>query len=99
MTMSVQGVTNVASIPLTENIQQVKESEGSFATVLQNMLQETNGYEQASNQATNQLLTGKTDDISSVMVLAEKANLTLQTAVEVRNKVLEAYQEIMRTQL
>lgn len=45
------------------------------------------------------LVTGKTTDLHQVMIAAEKASLTLQTTLEIRNKVVEAYQEVMRTQL
>jgi len=52
----------------------------------------------ASQQAT-QLATGQAADISSVVVDIERANLALQLAVQVRNKAVEAYQELFRMQV
>jgi flagellar hook-basal body complex protein FliE len=39
------------------------------------------------------------DNLHQVMITAEKASVTLQTTLEIRNKVVEAYQEIMRMQV
>ncbi|SDM64519.1 flagellar hook-basal body complex protein FliE [Fictibacillus solisalsi] len=74
-------------------------AEQSFSTMLGEMLKNVNDSQRASNQATEQLVTGKTTDLHQAMIAAEKASLTLQTTLEIRNKVVEAYQEVMRTQL
>ncbi|PWU00926.1 MAG: flagellar hook-basal body complex protein FliE, partial [Bacteroidetes bacterium] len=48
---------------------------------------------------TNKLINGDNVDLSQVMIAQQKANITLQAAVEVRNKVIDAYQEMMRMQV
>ena len=48
---------------------------------------------------TEALASGQAPDLHSVTIAAEKATLSFQLAVQVRNKALEAYQEIMRMQL
>jgi flagellar hook-basal body complex protein FliE len=45
------------------------------------------------------LANGKGQDLHTVMLAMEKSNILLQTTVEVRNKVIDAYQEIMRMQV
>jgi flagellar hook-basal body complex protein FliE len=45
------------------------------------------------------LAAGKTDNIHHVMLALEDAKLTLQMALQVRNKVVEGYQEILRMQI
>lgn len=45
------------------------------------------------------LAAGQVDDISQVIVAAEKADIALQLTLAVRNKAVEAYQEIMRMQV
>ena len=45
------------------------------------------------------LATGQASDVTSVVTDIEKANLEMQLAVQVRNKVVDAYQEIMRMQI
>lgn len=53
---------------------------------------------QAADQA-QQLATGQATDISGVVMSVEKASLELQLAVQLRNKGVEAYQEIFRMQV
>ena len=45
------------------------------------------------------LAAGQVEDISQVVVAAEKADIALQLTLAVRNKAVEAYQEIMRMQV
>ena len=45
------------------------------------------------------MLTGKPVDLHQVMIAAEQAGLALQLTVQVRNKIIEAYQEISRMQV
>lgn len=45
------------------------------------------------------LILGETDNLHDVMIASQKAELSLSFAVEVRNKILEAYKEIMRIQM
>jgi flagellar hook-basal body complex protein FliE len=52
-----------------------------------------------SDKLTGQLVTGEVQDVHEVMIAAQKASLSLQMTVQVRNKVVEAYQEVMRMQL
>jgi flagellar hook-basal body complex protein FliE len=46
-----------------------------------------------------QLATGKAEDVSEVVMAVERASLSLQVAAQVRNKAVEAYQEIFRMQV
>jgi len=51
------------------------------------------------NQDTYNLATGKTDDMHTIMINAAKADMALQTMVQLRNKIVEAYTEVMRINL
>ncbi|WP_332308704.1 flagellar hook-basal body complex protein FliE [Halobacillus mangrovi] len=42
---------------------------------------------------------GEVDDLHNVMIASQKASITMQTTVEVQNKVIEAYKEMMRMQV
>ncbi|MCX7773875.1 MAG: flagellar hook-basal body complex protein FliE, partial [Clostridia bacterium] len=55
--------------------------------------------EQESNKMTEDFIAGRTDNIHSVMIAGQKATIALQFVMEVRNKVMDAYQEIMRMQV
>ena len=71
----------------------------SFAETLQNAFDRINQMQLDSAELARQFAAGETDDLVRVVTAAEEASITLQLAVQVRNKVVEAYQEIMRMQV
>lgn len=75
------------------------EAQNSFKVALSDALHKVNNAQHASTKATERLARGENIDLHEVMITAQKASITLQTTVEVRNKVVEAYQEIMRMQV
>ncbi len=68
----------------------------SFADFLNTAISQVNDLQLQSESLNTALAAGKTDNIHQVMVAAEKAEIALQFTLQVRNKILEAYQEIMR---
>lgn len=70
-----------------------------FGQFLSDALQQVNAIQQQGEAASAALITGQVQDVHSVMLAVEKANLSLGLTVEVRNKVLDAYHEIMRMQI
>ena len=75
------------------------ETNGDFGQMLQDAIKQVNNDQVASEQMTNKLVTGDVQDVHEVMLAAQKASLSLNLTVEVRNKVIESYQEIMRMQM
>lgn len=74
-------------------------TEKSFSTYLKDSLQKVNEAQIKSDLLTEKMALGKDVDLHEVMVAAQKANITMQLTVEIRNKVIEAYQEVMRMQV
>lgn len=68
----------------------------SFADLLNQAVGDVNQLQLQAEQAGVDLAAGKVTDLHQVMIITEKADLALQMAIQVRNKVIEAYQEIMR---
>ncbi len=72
-------------------------SEGmSFAEMLSGAINNVNGLQKTADEQKMAFAAGKTDNIQDVMIAMEKADIAFQMTLQVRNKVLEAYQEIMR---
>jgi len=71
---------------------------GSFSNFLKSAIDEVNGLEKTSNVEMDNFLNEK-GDLHSVMIALEKADLSFQTMMQVRNKIVSAYQEIMKTQV
>jgi flagellar hook-basal body complex protein FliE len=72
---------------------------GSFLDFLHKAMDSVNQAQVQADQAATALAAGQIQDLSQVTIAAEKAALMLQLTVEVRNKVLDAYQELMRMPL
>lgn len=88
--------------PLENNVKQMAtphEAHKSFSAYLNKAIEKVNDAQIHSDKLTEKLALGETVDLHEVMIAAQKANITMQATIEVRNKVIEAYQEIMRMQV
>jgi flagellar hook-basal body complex protein FliE len=73
--------------------------EASFQSVFQNAIDHVKAPRQAAEQQIQAFLNGEQTDIHQVALSIQKADLTFELALELRNKVMQAYQEIMRMQV
>lgn len=71
----------------------------SFKDLLADALTEVGAKQQAADAAVTQLATGQGVAIDEVMIAMQKADLALQMTVQIRNKLVEAYQDITRMQI
>jgi flagellar hook-basal body complex protein FliE len=72
---------------------------GTFLDALQNTMEEVNKTQLEADQSIKDLVAGRTKNIHETMLQLQKADLSLKTMMQVRNKVLEAYKEIMKMQV
>jgi flagellar hook-basal body complex protein FliE len=72
---------------------------GGFGSMLTSAISSLNASQNTASSDSVALATGQASDVTSVVTDIEKANLEMQLAVQVRNKVVDAYQEIMRMQI
>ncbi|MGB9809637.1 MAG: flagellar hook-basal body complex protein FliE [Caldanaerobacter sp.] len=94
-------VTNVQPVTLTQtnNISPSTNKINSFSDFLKEALNKVNDLQLQAIEDDKELVTGEIDDINKVMIDAVKADIALQLTIQIKNKVLEAYQEIMRMPL
>ena len=71
----------------------------SFADTLKGAIENVNQLQKASDKGAQDLATGRTDNVADVMIATEKADIALRVMVQVRNKIIDAYQEIMKMQV
>ena len=72
---------------------------GSFSNVLGQFVGEVNSKQAAAGDAVTGLLSGGNVSLHQAMIAMEEANVSFQLMIEVRNKLLESYQELMRMQV
>ncbi len=70
-----------------------------FKDVLSSALGEVEGARANANQSINQFLSGEGEDLHSTILASQRADLEFQMFLQVRNKVVSAYQEIMKMQM
>jgi len=95
-------ISAIQALQAASNVQQTQAASAqttNFTNVFAEALK--NAEETASIDATGTeaLLTGETNDLHTVMIQSEQADLALRLTIQVRNKVLDAYTEIMRMQI
>jgi flagellar hook-basal body complex protein FliE len=71
----------------------------TFESTLGQMVSEVNDKQIAANQAVAGLMTGDNVSLHQAMIAMEEASVSFQLMVEVRNKLLDSYQELMRMQV
>jgi flagellar hook-basal body complex protein FliE len=97
--MPAEGNIGVKSIDVAPVYSNFSSSGVSFKKLLQNNLNKVNEMQLLSHQESIKFATGESDNLHELMITLEEAKLALQLAVEVRNKILDAYQEILRMQI
>ena len=82
---------------------EAKESDGTsgvtFSDFLKSTVQEANDLQKDANHAVEELAVGKTKDIHATMIAIEKADISFRFLMQIRNKVIDAYREIMKMQV
>lgn len=75
------------------------KSNTEFADTFQAAINKVNDLQKDSDVKMQKLATGETTDLSDVMITAEKADIALKLMMSIRNKMIDAYQEIMKMQV
>jgi len=71
----------------------------SFGRLLADSANQVNELQAQADSLAQDLAAGKADNLHEVMLALNKASLALEFTIQVRNKVIEAYQQIMQTQV
>ena len=71
----------------------------SFGQFLSDAIGDVNNLQQKAGETVQKFATGAPMDVHQVMIAVEQASTALSLTVQVRNKLIDAYQEIMRTQV
>lgn len=92
--MQVNNISPSPVIPLVGSVQ--KDNALSFGQFLSEQIEKVNEAQLKTGEVTKQFLSGNVQDIYQVLIAAQESKITLQLAVEIRNRAIEAYQEVSR---
>jgi flagellar hook-basal body complex protein FliE len=90
-------IGTISALPKLSPLEPAHAEEG-FSGVLNNALQQVNQLNGGAEQQIGSLLKGGNVDMSTVMIAVEKADVAFQLMMQVRNKIVNAYQDIEKMQ-
>jgi flagellar hook-basal body complex protein FliE len=91
--------TSLIGAPNTGSGEGQQKAGTDFSEFLKDAISQVNALQTNADVASQQLATGQVQDLSTAMVALEKASLSLSMTVSVRDKVLDAYNQVMRMQM
>jgi flagellar hook-basal body complex protein FliE len=99
-------IDKINSINALKNAQQVdgveetgKEEGGGFAGALKGAISDLNTKQEIKDKALSDIATGNVKNLHQAAIAIDKAEISMKMALEIRNKALSAYKEILRTQV
>jgi len=94
-TAQIQNTTNQK----TNSLENSKTEKNSFGKILQESMTNLDNNITSTQESLENIISGKSDDFHSYIVQSEKTAVNLQMTLQVRNKIVDAYNEIMRMQV
>ena len=99
-TSSVKPFTQIQkTIKAPAEANQAEQMSNTFGDVLKKAMEDLTALEKDSSVKVSEMASGKLENVHDLMIAMEKSKLGLGLAIEVRNKLIEGYKEIMRMQL
>ncbi|MFZ5987444.1 MAG: flagellar hook-basal body complex protein FliE [Bacillota bacterium] len=103
--MAINGLSSIDAV--SPSISRIGANEGkkdeniiaTFGDYLNEAIKQVSRLENESKMIAEDFAAGKTDNIHQVMIAGQKADIALQFTMQIRNKILDAYNEIMRIQI
>lgn len=88
------------TLPGAETVRAPRQGEAStFKEIVNKYLEDTNQLQLKAGEVVRQMAAGEIDDIHDVMITVEKSRVSLELVIEIRDRLLEAYRELMRMQV
>ncbi|MGB6044915.1 MAG: flagellar hook-basal body complex protein FliE [Pirellulales bacterium] len=96
---SIGGVPGSSGQITTNRSAPTKTGSVPFVQTISELLGEANANQVSADQSINDLVTGRTDNAHDVVLSLAKADLSFRMVLEIRNRLIEAYQEVLRMQI
>ena len=99
MSIPITPIRAPAAIPLIEPLSPSTSSSGAFQSVLSEAIGRVQQFQQNSQTTIGKFLSGEDEEVHKVALAAQQAQIAFDLFMGVRNKVISAYQEVMRMQM
>jgi flagellar hook-basal body complex protein FliE len=98
MSVPIQGIGSGFALPDLAGAAP-SASAGDFRSFFQDAVQRVDDFQKNAAQSMDKLLSGETEEVHQTVLAAQRAELSLEFFLQVKNKAVQAYQEVMRMQL
>jgi flagellar hook-basal body complex protein FliE len=102
MSLSISNIgSNIGSIvmPQVGSISSAPSGGGTFQNMLESAIGNVETLQKNADSAAQDFITGKNEDIHTVALATQQSELAFELGLQIRNKVVSAYQEVMKMQL
>jgi len=93
----------INKVNLNANINNIQnktnKADGSFENLLKKEIDDTNNKLESAKQSETNMATGDVKDLAKASITIQKAELKMKMMLEVRNKAINAYKELLKTQI
>jgi flagellar hook-basal body complex protein FliE len=99
---SIQGINPITAVPSIDGISKAGAASGAaaeFGDLFNEAIGRVEQYRAKAEDAANGFMTGETEELHQVILAGQRAEIAFETFLQVRNKVVQAYQEVMRMQM
>ncbi|MDI1352440.1 MAG: flagellar hook-basal body complex protein FliE [bacterium] len=97
--MNIEAINPILMRPQTSSMEFVEQSQPSFSHWLSEQVSNTNDQLNAADKALNQLASGHGEHLHQTMIRFEEAKLSFQYLEQIRNRLMNAYQDLLREQI
>ena len=95
MTGTIDGIQGVSGLP-GGGLKKTEQTGEKFSEVLSKFINDVSDLQNQADMSIEKLAAGEVADVHQVMKAVEEANIALELMLEIRNRIVDAYQEIMR---
>jgi flagellar hook-basal body complex protein FliE len=100
--MAIQGINPIAPVPSIDGITKPGAASGAskeFGDLFNDAIGAVEKYRVGAEESANRFMSGENEEIHQVILSGQRAEIAFETFLQVRNKAVQAYQEIMRMQM
>ena len=97
--MRIDAMDNIFLKPNVQSVEKTQQPESSFSTWVTEKISDTNQQLSTADQALNELASGHAENLHKTMLTLEQAKLSFQYLEQIRNRLMSAYQDLLREQI
>jgi flagellar hook-basal body complex protein FliE len=98
-TEHIQSISPLAIVDATKGANSRDKTDSDFSAILQSALNDVNEKQKTADNALGEIATGQVKDLHQAAIAIDKAEISMKVMLEVRNKAINAYKELAKTQI